>query len=117
MTHPSPSQLERFCVCALAEDELKAVAEHIAECSSCHRRFVDELQRKNGPIPFPIDLSPESCFRHDHLEFEQLVALADDKWDRCLREVVDAHLGTCETCREDVRSFLAFRKAESQESG
>ena len=115
MTHPSPSQLERFCVCALAEDELIAVAEHVADCSSCHDRFIDELRRKNGSAPFAVDLTPEFSFRHDHLEFEQLVDLADGKLDRCMRQIIDIHLRTCETCREDVRSFLAFRKAETKE--
>ena len=112
--HLSTSQIERFCVCALAEDELTAVALHVADCLSCHQRFVEELSRKTGSGPFTFSLAPEFWLRHDHLDFDQLVALADEKLDQCTREIIDVHLTTCETCREDVRSFLAFRKAETR---
>jgi anti-sigma factor ChrR (cupin superfamily) len=112
--HLSTSQLERFCAGALSEDELTSVAMHLADCRSCHERFVEELRRKNGSGPFAFTLAPEACFRHDHLDFDQLVDLADEKLDQCTREVIDVHLRACETCREDVRSFLAFRKAETR---
>ena len=113
MTHLSKSQLERFCVCALAEDELIAVVMHVADCPSCHYRFVEELRLKQGSGTVAFSLEPEFCFRHDHLDFNQLVDLADEKLDQCMREIIDVHLRTCETCREDVRSFLAFRKADT----
>lgn len=112
--HPSTSQLERFSAGALADDELTAVATHIADCPSCHQRFVQELKRKQGSGPFTFTLAPEFWFRHDHLDFDQLVDLADEKLDQCTREVIDVHLTTCETCREDVRSFLAYRRAETR---
>jgi anti-sigma factor ChrR (cupin superfamily) len=112
--HPSTSQLERFCVGALPDDELTAVANHVADCAPCHDRFVEELRRKHGAGPFTFTLEPEFWFRHDHLEFDQLVELADEKLDQCTREIIDVHLTTCETCREDVRSFLAYRKAETR---
>ena len=87
---------------------------HVADCPSCHHRFVEELRRKKGSGPFTFSLAPEFWFRHDHLDFDQLVDLADEKLDQYTREVIDAHLSTCETCREDVRSFLAFRKADNR---
>lgn len=113
--HLSISQLERFCASALAEDELTAVALHLAECSECHQRFVEELKRQIGP-PSTFTLAPEFWFQHDHLDFDQLVGLADEKLDASTREIIDIHLSTCEKCREDVRSFLAYRRAEGGES-
>lgn len=112
--HLSTSQLERFCVSALAEDELAAVALHMVECSECHRRFVKQLRRQRGSGRSAFSLAPEVWFRHDHLDFEQLVDLADEKLDQDLREIIDIHLSVCETCREDVRSFLAYRRAETR---
>ena len=112
--HLSTSQLERFCACALPEDELKAVAVHVADCQTCHQRFVEELRRQQGSGPFTFTLAPEFWFRHDHLDFDQLVDLAAEKLDPSIREVIDVHLAACETCREDVRSFLAYRKAEAR---
>jgi anti-sigma factor ChrR (cupin superfamily) len=112
--HPSTSQLQRFSVGALAEDELTAVAIHVANCAACHQRFVEELRGKQGSGPFTFSLAPEVCFRDDHLDFDQLVDLADEKLDQYTREIIDVHLTTCERCREDVRSFLAFRKADTR---
>jgi anti-sigma factor ChrR (cupin superfamily) len=112
--HPSTSQLQRFCASALAEDESAAVATHLADCSSCDQRFAEELRRQVGSGPFTFTLEPEFWFRHDHLDFDLLVRLADDKLDPELREIIDIHLTTCATCREDVRSFLGFREAESR---
>ena len=112
--HPSTSQLERFSVSAISEDEAAAIATHLAACSSCHQRFVEELRRVHGPGPFKFTLDPEFWFRDDHLDFELLVDLADGKLDPCIREIIDVHLSTCETCREDVRSFLAYREAETR---
>lgn len=60
-------------------------------------------------------LAPEFWFRHDHVDFEQLVGLADDKLDAATREVIDIHLKNCGTCREDVRSFLAFREQSARD--
>lgn len=110
--HPSTSQLERFCVSALAKDEAGVVAVHLANCPACDERFVEELRRQVGSGPFTFTLEPEFCFQHDHLDSDLLVELAEGKLDQCTREIIDVHLSTCETCREDVRSFLAYRKAE-----
>ena len=102
--HPSTSQLEQFCVSALADNETAAVATHLADCSSCDQRFVEELRRQVGSGPFTFTLEPEFSFRHDHLDFDLLVKLADNKLDPELREIIDIHLTTCETCREPSNS-------------
>ena len=113
-THLSESQLERFSVGALKDDELTWVATHVADCKTCHKAFVEELRYRVGSGPFMFSLEPEFWFRHDHLEFEDLVSIADETEDWELKEIYDAHLRTCERCREDVRSFLAFRKLEDE---
>lgn len=113
--HLSTSELEQFCVSALAEDELVAAASHTAECQACHHRFVEELRRQRGPIPISFTLEPEFWFRNDHLDFDLLVGLADHTLDQDLQEIVDVHLKTCELCREDLRSFLASRQATAGE--
>ena len=112
--HPSTSQLERFSVSALSEDEAAAIATHLAECASCHQGFVEELRRRHGSGPFTFTLDPAFWFQHDHLDLELLVDLTDGKLDPCIREIIDVHLSTCETCRAHVRSFLAYREAEAR---
>src|ERR1051326_8162923 len=113
--HLSTLQIKQLSVSALPEDELAAAAVHTAECQSCDQRFIEELKRQRGPVPFNFSLEPEFWFRKEHLDFDQLVGLADDTFDEETREIITIHLGTCDSCREDVRSFLAFRKATAGE--
>jgi hypothetical protein len=113
--HLSTLQIEQLCVSALPEDELVAAAVHTAECQSCNQRFVEELKCQRGSTPFTFTLEPEFWFRDDHVDFDLLVELGDKNLDREMEEIVNIHLETCETCREDVRSFLAFREASAGE--
>src|SRR5689334_3045213 len=87
----------------------------MAGCQDCHQRFVAELNHQRGSIPFSFTLDPEFWFRDDHVDFDLLVGLADETLDQDTQEIVGIHLKTCETCREDVRSFLAFRKTSAGE--
>ena len=113
--HLSTLQIKQLCVSALPEDELAAAAFHTVECQSCDQRFIEELKRQRGTVPFNFTLEPEFWFRNDHLEFDDLVSLAENTFDEETREIINIHLSTCETCREDVRSFLAFRDTTARE--
>ncbi len=113
--HLSELEIKQLCVSALPGDELAAAAVHTAECQACDRRFIEELKRQRGPVPFNFTLEPEFWFRNEHLDFDQLVGLADETFDEETREIINIHLSTCGSCREDVRSFLAFREATAGE--
>jgi len=113
--HLSELEIKQLCVSASPEDELAAAAVHTVECPTCNQRFIDELKRQRGPVPFNFTLEPEFWFRSDHLEFDDLVGLADNTFDEETREIINIHLSTCKSCREDVRSFLAFREATARE--
>src|SRR5690349_13910257 len=87
----------------------------MADCQDCHQRFVAELNHQRGDIPFSFTLDPEFWFRDDHVDFDLLVGIADETLDQDTQEIINIHLKTCETCREDVRNFLAFRKTSAGE--
>lgn len=113
--HLSTLQVKQLCVSALPEDDLAAAAVHTEECQSCDQRFLEELSRQRGSAPFDFTLEPEFWFRNDHVDFDQLVGLANNRFDKETLEIINIHLSTCETCFEDVRSFLAFRDATARE--
>lgn len=113
--HLSTLQVKQLCDSALPEHELAAAAVHTAECESCNKRFVEELKFQRGSASFNFTLDPEFWFRNDHLEFDDLVGLADNTFDEETLEIINIHLNTCDTCREDIRSFLAFRDATAGE--
>jgi hypothetical protein len=98
-----------LCVRALPEADLAEIARHLADCSECHRLLVSSL-REHGLETPSFSLAPEFWLRHEHIDYDQLVELAEKILDESDRELIDAHLETCPACREDVRSLLAFRK-------
>ena len=108
--HASTEKMERFCAQILPETELTAVANHLTACEECHGLFINILGRQREGSPVSFTLSPEFWFRHEHVDYEQLVNLADNKLDTEDRELIDLHLKLCAPCKEDVRSFLAFRE-------
>ena len=65
---------------------------------------------RRGGSTVRITLAAEVWLRHEHLEYEQLVALADHTIDAEGFQLVDLHLKVCARCREDMRSFFAFRE-------
>src|SRR5207248_2902455 len=108
--HFKKSQIESFAVSALPEDQLDTIARHLAECEGCHQMLVEALRSQRGTEGLKFSLDPNFLFRHDHLDYEQLVGIAEKKLDATEREIIDVHLSTCATCREDVLSFSAFRE-------
>jgi len=102
--------MKRFSVRALPVGELTVIAEHVAGCTTCQKQFTETLRSRRGSAPLKFTLAPEFWFRHEHVDYEQLVGLADNTLDATEREITDIHLKVCGSCKEDVRSFLAFRQ-------
>jgi len=113
--HVSSSQVERFCVRALPVSELTAIAEHIGGCPTCHQQLTETLRRRRSHAPLKFTLAPEFWFRHEHIDYEQLVGLADKAQDAAEQEIIGIHLKVCASCNEDVRSFLEFRAKMDRE--
>ena len=114
--HITTSRMQRFYVRALPVSELTFVAEHLDSCPSCRQRFSEMLRSRRGSEPLKITLAPEFQFRHEHVEYEQLVTLADKTIDASEREMLDVHLKVCAPCQEAVRSFLTFRDEIDKET-
>ncbi len=108
--HIRNQKMRAFCAHALENAEMVEIAEHLAACPECRQLFQGASQEMNDARPASLSLSPELLFRHEHLEFDQLVSLADNNLDDEDREITNIHLHTCKRCREDVRSFLEFRR-------
>jgi hypothetical protein len=114
--HITTSRIQRFRVRALPVGELTSIAEHLDGCPSCNQQFTQMLRSRLVLEPLKITLAPEFQFRHEHVDFEQLVRLANETMDVSEREILDVHLKVCASCHEDVRSFLAFREQIDNET-
>lgn len=107
--------MKRFCVRALPVGELTSIAEHLAACPPCQEEFTQTLRSRRGSAPLKFTLAPEFGLRHDHVDYEQLVGLADSSLDATERDMVDVHLRVCASCQEDIHSFLEIREQINKE--
>src|ERR1051326_1673368 len=107
--HVSKSEMERFSISALSQAELNSISDHLTTCEACHQLFVEALRAEKGSAPLSFTTEPEGLLKHEHIEYEQLVGLADDNLDATDKEIIDTHVSTCKTCHERITSFLAFK--------
>jgi hypothetical protein len=108
--HLSKPQLERLSVRVLPPSELTLSTQHLAICQFCRRQYQGIREMRRGGSIVRITLAPELWLRHEHLEYEQLVALADQTMAAEDLELASLHIKICARCREDMRSFFAFRE-------
>jgi len=101
--HLTALQIDRLWAKRLSDDELTAVASHIAECEYCDNRSCEELRRKHTlPSRFTED-QLAFCLRNCHVEFESLMSLAEGTLDSEVQWLFGLHLKTCECCAEDLK--------------
>lgn len=108
--HISRTRIEQFRTRSLEAQELVAIWEHLDSCSVCHRLFqeISQSQRPGAPISF--NLSPEYWLRDEHFDYETMAGHVDQTLDGEMREIADIHLKVCARCREDLNSFVDFRR-------
>jgi predicted anti-sigma-YlaC factor YlaD len=106
--HMSNAQIEKFRARKLDAPEMVIVAAHLSDCDECRRLFQQIATQQMEPIPTSINLTPQFWFKDDHLEYEELIDLMENRLDVKEREIVNLHLSICDTCREDLRSFHEF---------
>jgi anti-sigma factor ChrR (cupin superfamily) len=108
--HFSKKQIEAFCAHALEVSEMVAIAEHIDSCDVCRQKYLEVSQEGKENKSFSISLDAEDLFKNEHLDYDQLLSLVENKLDAEELEIVNIHLKACDRCREDVRSLIEFRQ-------
>lgn len=74
--HISTSRMRLFCVRGLSETELATAARHLSNCSGCQQEFVATFSGQREVADLSFTLAPEFWLRHEHVDYDQLVALA-----------------------------------------
>ena len=90
--HVSTSQMELFARTVLPEAETDSISEHLMTCEACHQLFVEALRRQKDSTALSFTTALESLLRHEHIEYEQLVGLPDNKLDATDREIIGNYL-------------------------
>ena len=108
--HLTDKQSQAFQARTLSATEMVTALQHLENCESCRQRSHKYFQQLNDLQPSIIFLLPEFQLRHEHLDEEQLTALADNLLGVEEREILRSHLKGCLRCSEELRGFLAFRQ-------
>ncbi len=108
--HLTDKQSQAFQARTLSVTDMVTALLHLENCESCRERSHKSFQQLNDFQPSTIFLTPEYQLRHEHLEEEQLTALADHLLGVEEREILRSHLKGCLRCSEELRGFLAFRQ-------
>lgn len=107
--------MEQFCARTLDAAKMLFILEHLDDCEDCCHFLQHTFRRQNNYAPIVIDLSPESWLRHEHLDYEWLIAYVDETMDSDEREMTENHLQLCRSCNEEVKEFIAWRRESEPE--
>lgn len=108
--HLTQLEITQLSTKTLPRGQYQPAGQHLAACETCWQRFRAQLRASEIVQPPAFTLAPEFWFRHDHLNFEDLVKIADRQIGSEERETVTVHLRTCGTCKENLTAFLTYRK-------
>ena len=111
--HLTADRMNRYAFRALDAEGLLAADDHLTACPECRGRMVDEsglgvtvrsLGREVGAARRPDP---------DHLAYEAVEALAEERLRGAAREVAELHVEGCATCAgevADLRGFVAAHR-------
>jgi len=103
--HLTQETVAAFIARRLPAAQVVRLFEHIEDCEACGELFreVRDLHVPSPPVSHP---ALAGVIFDNHLEYENLVALAENMLDGKTRKLVEQHLQSCVRCRESVRSFV-----------
>ncbi|HTE19016.1 MAG TPA: hypothetical protein VK689_11635, partial [Armatimonadota bacterium] len=106
--HPSSEVLDAFQQRTLPQVDLLEVGNHVARCDECSARVTEPAQVGDGVAAWARTL--RSPLEREHLEEWEITGLLDGRLEPEQRKFVEAHVGACSLCAEDVQDLRAFRE-------
>jgi len=112
--HLTADRMNRYAFRALDAEGLLAADDHLTACPECRGRMVDEsglgatvrsLGREVGAARRPDP---------DHLAYEAVEALAEERLRGAAREVAELHVEGCATCAGEVADLRTFVSAHRE---
>ncbi len=101
--HPSPDALRRYRAGDLPPAELLAVDAHLEGCAECRAQSHASTGAASA-LRAALASSPAG-----HLDYENIEAYVDGTLGADEREAVEAHIGGCQACSEDVGDLRRVR--------
>src|SRR5215204_5901531 len=103
-SHLSKGRIEEYLENKIPVNELLAVDDHLAECSTCaHAISSKAVEAGVGEEIIDLEAFPT------HLSFEVLESLANESVDEVQEEIAHVHLKRCDACRQSLNELTVLR--------
>jgi len=112
--HLTPERMNHYAFRALEADALLGADDHLASCPECRGRMVDEAGLGATVRSLGREVGAARHADPDHLSYEAVEALAEERLRGAAREIADLHVEGCATCAgevADLRAFVAAHRA------
>jgi hypothetical protein len=106
--HLSQQTISDFRERRLSPDQLLAVDRHLSDCEQCHRLLYHGREDSISELYDKLITSDPAI--DDHLNYEMLEMLVDNKVTDVDREIANLHLSTCSRCTSDLQALSELRE-------
>jgi hypothetical protein len=106
--------MNHYAFRALDADALLAADDHLTVCPECRAHMVDEAGLRATVRSLGREIGAARRPDPDHMAYEAIEALAEERMRGPAREVADLHVEGCATCAgevSDLRGFVAAHRA------
>jgi len=112
--HLTPDRMNRYAFRTLDVEALLAADDHLAACPECRGRMVDEAGLAATVRSLGREVGAARRPEPDHLAYEAVEALAEERLRGAAREVAELHVEGCATCAGEVADLRAFVAAHRE---
>ncbi|MBA3322457.1 MAG: hypothetical protein H0T45_13570 [Pyrinomonadaceae bacterium] len=108
--HFTEQHVERYRSRLMSPAELLAADDHLAVCEACRLKTAATVRAAALLISLRHDLETAADIAEtNHLSYEQIAALIDEKIIGPERTVIEEHRDRCASCAAEVRDLFAFK--------
>ncbi len=109
--HLAADTMNRYAARTLDAAALLDADDHLAGCAGCRARLVDDAGLRATVVSLAREVAAAGRAEPDHLPYESVEAMAEERLRGAAREVADLHLEACVTCAGEVADLRAFAAA------
>jgi len=109
--HLTPERMYEYARRALDPNDLLAADDHLIACAGCRSRIVDEAGLRATVSSLEREIRAALPSGPEHLPYDQIESLAEDRLRGAAREIAETHSETCASCRAEIADLKGFAAA------
>jgi hypothetical protein len=109
--HLTAERMYEYARRTLDPNDLLAADDHLIACAECRSRIVDEAGLRATVTSLEREIRAALPCGPDHLPYDQIESLAEDRLRGAAREIAETHSETCASCRAEIADLKGFAAA------